>query len=129
MVAHAQAELPAECCGLLAGRVPAEGEPSDQVLVKIRYPLLNELQSATEYRSEPRSMFDAMRDMRNREIDILAVYHSHPSSRPVPSKKDLESNYSEGVINFILSLSGPSPELLGWWLSSKDYESAEWSLV
>lgn len=129
MVAHARAELPAECCGLLAGRLPAEGELRNVVKVEVRYPLRNELGSPIEYRSEPRSMFDAMRDWQRRDIEVIAVYHSHPSSPPLPSKKDLEWNYSEGVINFILCLAGPTPELRGWWLQEAAYEPAEWEVV
>jgi len=128
MVAHSQAELPAECCGLLAGRLPAEGEPRDPVKVEVRYPLRNELQSPTQFLSDGRSMLDAMRDMRQRDIEMLAVYHSHPASSPLPSKRDLERNYSEAVINFILSLAGPTPELRGWWLRDAEYEPAEWEV-
>ncbi len=128
MVARAQAELPAECCGLLAGRLPERGDSQATVRVEVRYSLRNELQSPTEYLSEPRSMFDAMRNMREHGIDVLAVYHSHPSSPPVPSKKDLDRNYSEGVINFILGLAGPTPELRGWWLRATGYEEAEWEV-
>ncbi|HEV8061942.1 MAG TPA: M67 family metallopeptidase [Gemmataceae bacterium] len=128
MVAHAQAELPAECCGLLAGRLPERGDLEAAVRVEVRYPLRNELRSPTEYLSEPRSMFEAMRDMRKREIDVIAVYHSHPSTPPIPSKKDLDRNYSEGVINFILGLAGPTPELRGWWLGATGYEEAGWGV-
>ena len=69
MIAHARSELPNECCGLLAGSYSLESSPQEQVHVTNRYPLVNELQSPTEYRSEPRSMFEAMRDM-TREIDV-----------------------------------------------------------
>ena len=62
-------------------------------------------------------------------MDVIAVYHSHPASPPWPSKRDLERNISEGVINFILSLAGPTPELRGWWLRATDYEPAEWEVV
>jgi proteasome lid subunit RPN8/RPN11 len=129
MIAHARAALPNECCGLLAGHSPTEGGPGRVVRALARYALENELQSPTEYRSEPRSMFEAMRDMRRQDIDVLAVYHSHPASAPVPSKKDLAQNYSEGVINLIVSLAGPVPEVRAWWLRATDYQPAEWELV
>ncbi len=130
MVAHAQAELPAECCGLLAGRLPETGEPQAMVIVEFRYPLRNKLQSPTEYESDPKNMVDATRDMRERGKDMIAVYHSHPISPPMPSKKDLERNfYGEALIHFILSLAGPTPELRGWWLRETDYEPAEWDMV
>ena len=67
MVAHAQSELPAECCGLLTGRLPSAVEHQAVVKVeKLQHPLRNGTwQSPTEYLSEPRSMFDAMRGGRN----------------------------------------------------------------
>ena len=51
MVAQAQAELPNECCGLLAGRIDAGVGRVEQ-----RYPLVNELTSPVEFQSEPRGM-------------------------------------------------------------------------
>lgn len=129
MLAHARAELPNECCGLLAGVLPSDECFELRVRAGTRYPLENELKSPTEYRSAPRSMFEAMRAMRRAGTDVLAVYHSHPTSPPVPSKKDLAQNYSEGVINFIVSLAGPMPEVRGWWLRATDFEPAEWDVV
>ena len=128
MLAHAQAELPAECCGLLAGRLPATNDPQSSVTAEVRYPLLNRLQSPSEYESDPDSMFSAKRDWEARGIEVVAVYHSHPTSAPTPSKKDLERNYSEQVINFIISLAGPIPETRGWWLRETDFEPAEWEV-
>ena len=129
MLGHAQAELPAECCGLMAGRPPATRNNPCTVEVEIRYPLSNSLQSPTEYESDPESMFAAKRDWEARGIEVVAVYHSHPSTAPKPSKKDLERNYSEQVINFIISFAGPVPEIRGWWLREADFEPAEWEVV
>jgi proteasome lid subunit RPN8/RPN11 len=124
MLAHALAELPAECCGLLAGRV--EGGVG---VVTDRYPLVNELASPTEYVSEPRSMFAAHKAMRAAGTGVLAVYHSHPSSAPVPSRRDLERNYSEAVVNLIVGLADGSPVVRGWWLTATSYREAEWEWV
>ncbi len=74
MLAQAAAELPNECCGLLAGRV-ADGVG----VVEARYPLVNAAASPREYLSDGRSMFAAVRDIDRRGLDILAVYHSHPT--------------------------------------------------
>jgi proteasome lid subunit RPN8/RPN11 len=120
MLAHAAAELPAECCGILAGRV------EDGVgLVSGHYPLVNELASPTEYVSDAESMFAAWRAWRAAGTDVLAVYHSHPGSAPVPSRRDLERNYSEAVVNLIIGLAGDEPEVRGWWLTATDYHEAE----
>jgi [CysO sulfur-carrier protein]-S-L-cysteine hydrolase len=129
MLAHAHAELPAECCGLMAGHPPDASNRPPTASVEVRYPLLNRLLSPTEYESDPKSMFAAKRDWEARGIDVVAVYHSHPSSAPIPSRKDLERNYSEQVINFIISFAGPVPEIRGWWLRETDYEPADWEVV
>src|SRR4051794_11260944 len=91
-VAQALSERPNECCGLLAGHM--DGDVARVVAV---CPLVNALASPVEYESEPRSMFAAYRDYTSKGLDVLAVYHSHPTSPPVPSKKDLARNYSEDV--------------------------------
>jgi proteasome lid subunit RPN8/RPN11 len=128
MVEHARAELPNECVGLLAGRL--EETPGGRVgRVERRYPLINAAASPTEYLSDPRSMFNAVKDMGRHEVDVLAVYHSHPTSEPVPSRKDLAANYSPEVVNFIISLMGKEPEVRGWWLTDREYREAGWDCV
>jgi [CysO sulfur-carrier protein]-S-L-cysteine hydrolase len=117
---QARAELPNECCGLLAGTV------EDEVgRVVERYALVNELASPVEFVSEDRSHFVADKDMRRKGLDVLAVYHSHPTTAPVPSRKDLARNYSVDVVNLIISLAGPEPVVRGWWLTETDYREAE----
>ncbi len=128
MLAHAQAELPNECVGLLAGEL-AEGDGGRLGRVVARYPLVNAAASPREYLSDPASMFAACKDMRRRGLDVLAVYHSHPTSAPVPSRTDLARNYSPEVVNFIISLMGMEPQIRGWWLTDADYREAEWDCV
>jgi proteasome lid subunit RPN8/RPN11 len=126
MLAQARSELPNECCGMLAGRLDAEGQIGR---VEKRYALVNAAASPREYLSDPVSMFAAYRDWRQHGLEVLAVYHSHPTSPPVPSRKDLEMNYSPEVINLIISLQADEPMMRGWWLSGEDSRAAEWELV
>jgi [CysO sulfur-carrier protein]-S-L-cysteine hydrolase len=129
IVAQARAELPAECCGLLAGRI-ATAHTAEGVRIERRYPLVNALSSPTEYLSDGRSILDAFRDMDARGLDLLAVYHSHPTSRPVPSKKDLaENGYGDDIVHFILSLAEEPPLLRGWRLGADAYEEASWEVT
>ena len=124
MVAQALREAPNECCGLFAGVV------RDGVAVAERiYPLVNEAASPVLYESDPRSMLDAYRDMTALGLDVVAVYHSHPTSAPVPSKTDLERNYSEEVVNFIVSLVHTPPLVRGWWLTVAGYREAAWEVA
>src|SRR3954467_10182815 len=87
-VAQALSERPNECCGLLAGSVAG-----DVGRVAACYPLVNALASPVEYEAESHCLIAAYRDLTGKGLDILAVYHSHPTSPPVPSKKDLARNF------------------------------------
>ncbi len=130
MLEQAIAEQPNECCGLLGGVVEIGSDATVPIgRVLRRYPLVNELKSAVEYRSESGSLFDAIRDMRNNQWDTLAVYHSHPASPPVPSKKDREMNWSTEVVNVIVSVQTTPPTVRAWWLTAVDHCEAEWEVI
>src|SRR5437763_12020115 len=88
MLAHARAELPNECVGFLAGTI-ADGVGS----VTQCLPLVNEMQSPTEFLTRGESLPAAKRAMREAGAEELAIYHSHPTSAPGPSKKDLERHW------------------------------------
>lgn len=107
--AHAQAELPEECCGILTGRFT-----NDVGTIVSSIALVNELHSPTAYRSEPRSLFTAMRTLREQSFDLVGIYHSHPKSPAKPSRRDRDEwTYAEAAC-VIVGLSGGSPELRAW---------------
>jgi proteasome lid subunit RPN8/RPN11 len=121
MIDQALAELPNECVGLLAGH--ADG------LVVERYELVNALADPRRFESEPRSMFEAEKLRRQNGLEFLAIYHSHPAGSPVPSRRDVDCNYSDDVMNLIISLERPEqPEVRAWWLTAGSYRDAEWEV-
>jgi proteasome lid subunit RPN8/RPN11 len=124
MLAQARAEYPNECCGFLAGRIDA-----DVGRVSQRYPLINEAASGREYEASGPSLFAAHRDMRQEGTDVLAIYHSHPTSAPVPSRTDLARNYWPGVVCVIVSLAQGDPEVRAWWLLEDTYQEADWAVI
>jgi proteasome lid subunit RPN8/RPN11 len=128
MCEQALVERPNECCGLLAGRRGlVEGKLVGQVYEL--YPLVNAAASPVEFLSEPISMKVAMQDIDRRRLEMLAIYHSHPTSEPVPSKTDLERNYSDEVANIIISLKDGPPRVRVWWLTEREFVEAEWECV
>lgn len=123
IIRQAQSELPNECCGLLAGRIEADEAGTVGRVVR-RYPLVNALASPRAFESEARGMFEAEKARRREGLEILAIYHSHPSSPPVPSATDLERSYGPDVVNLIVSLEGEEPITRGWWLEGNAYAEA-----
>jgi len=74
-------------------------------------------------------MLAAVRELRRTGLDVVAVYHSHPTSPAVPSRTDLANNYWGEVVNLIISLQNAQPEVRGWRMSATDYREAEWQAV
>lgn len=125
MIEHARNDLPTECCGLLAGRV-VDGVGT----ALARFSIGNDEASPREYFSNARDMLFAFRAMRESEHELLAIYHSHPTSEPVPSKRDIEQNtYGETAVHLIVSLATPQPELRAWWLTESGYREAVWKVM
>ena len=112
--------MPQECCGLLAGQAPCGR------VIK-RYPLIDGAASPVLYETEAKGLLLAFKDMRSLGLDLLAIYHSHPTSDPLPSATDLLRNsYGAEVVHLIVSLKGDTPGMRGWHLEEKGYREAAW---
>jgi proteasome lid subunit RPN8/RPN11 len=120
MVAHCLREAPLECCGLLGGTAST---------VSAFYPLRNASASETRYDADPGDLIDAVVDLRRREAEILAIYHSHPRWAAIPSRTDLGENHYGAVPRIIVSLLGPTPEVRVWRLDPDSYEELPWRIV
>jgi proteasome lid subunit RPN8/RPN11 len=122
VVAHARAEAPHECCGLLAGHIE-----NGIGFATVRFPITNALASPTEYETDARDLFAAFRALRAGGLELLAVYHSHPASEPVPSRRDVARNtYGETVVHLIVGLGSAEPTVRAWWITETGYREAEW---
>jgi len=119
MVAHCLREAPLECCGILGG-VAFE--------VSLFYPLGNLDASETRYNADPLDLIRVVVDLRAREAEILAIYHSHPRWRAVPSQADLALNYHGPVPRIIVSLLADPPEIRAWRLDAESFEEVAWRL-
>lgn len=80
MLSHCRSCLPYEACGILAGKNQVEEI----------YEIKNTELSPVSYFMEPTELLRAMKDIRAKDIEMLAIYHSHPTGRALPSQKDIE---------------------------------------
>lgn len=118
MVDHCLREAPRECCGLLGGVAPRASS---------FHPLRNVAGTPeTRYDADPRDLIRAVVDLRRRDSEILAIYHSHPRWEPVPSRDDLERNYYGAVPRIIVSLLVDPPEVRAWRLGPDDFREIPW---
>ncbi len=80
MIKHCLECIPYEACGILAGR-----ERATEI-----YKIKNIERSSTSYFMEPKEQLKAMKDIRAKGLQMLAIYHSHPFGIAYPSSKDLQ---------------------------------------
>ena len=82
MMEHSRRELPRECLGLLLG----SGCEARRVV-----PLRNvSRRPEVEYRADPRELLDVLRAADSTGLEVVAIYHSHPSGPAFPSATDRE---------------------------------------
>jgi len=88
-------KAPLEACGYLAGK--------DSTITKC-YPLTNIEQSSHRFKLDVKEQFTAVKDARQEGLNILAVYHSHPESKALPSSDDINLAFDPDLSHIIISL-------------------------
>lgn len=105
-ISHAREGYPHEVCGLMGGR--------DGVVTKI-FRMTNIDESSVSYTMEPAEQFMAFKDMRNEGLELLSIYHSHPTSPAYPSQTDIKLAFYPDAVYLIASLQkAGTPEIKGF---------------
>ena len=106
MLKAARQAAPLEACGLLGG---TDGHATEF------YELANADASGEHYKMVPEEQFAAVKDMRGKNVRMLAIWHSHPATPARMSDEDLRLAYTPDVVYVILSLADPDrPDLRGF---------------
>ncbi len=89
MVSHARKAYPNECCGAMIGSVE-DGRKT----VTVAMPLENAFEGAqaTRYELRPEDLLAADRAARERNMDLVGIYHSHPDCDAYFSQTDLKNS-------------------------------------
>lgn len=136
MVAHARELDPFECCGLLAGidgtisrqyritnTVAKDAQAVrvfDQANVKQLTHLPETTRAEVAYFMDPKEMLAAFKDMRHRQLDLTAIYHSHTRSPAYPSMTDVGLAYYPEAAYIIISLQDPTrPQIEAYWIRDR----------
>ncbi|MCY3833218.1 MAG: M67 family metallopeptidase [Chloroflexi bacterium] len=106
LVDDAARQAPAEACGLLAGT---------NNHIAAAHPLRNIAAAPeTQFRADPEEQLQALKAIDAAGRNWLGVYHSHPTSAPIPSPQDIDQCADGGLLQLIVSLEGAQPELKLW---------------
>jgi proteasome lid subunit RPN8/RPN11 len=117
IVAHARAEAPNECCGMISSR------NGDAVKV---YRATNAEASPFRFVIDAREQLEIHNEIEAAELDLGAIYHSHTRTDPEPSQTDI--NFSKawpGVLWIIVGLAGGEPEVRTWRIDDGKVSEAE----
>ena len=95
LIAHAIADLPNECCGMIAG--------ADGVATRVLRAANTEA-SPFMYVMDPREQMRIMDEIDDAGDELLAIYHSHTRSAAYPSRTDVELAFFPDPLYLIVSI-------------------------
>lgn len=127
IVAHALADAPNECCGMIGS---LDGE------AKHVYRARNVHASPLRYEIEAGEMYGLLREIEDSGLELGAIYHSHTRSAPYPSQTDINIAVPPelgqplwpGTIYLIVGVAGAQPELRGYRIDGAGVSEIELTL-
>ncbi len=112
VVLHARDAAPAECCGVLVGR---GGEVVDALRTR------NTADRPTRFVIDPADHFAAIRAAREKSLEVVGYYHSHPHSAAIPSETDIAEATYPDHLSLIVSLASEPPEVRLYWFDGRNF--------
>ena len=108
MQEHVAAQAPLEACGLLAGKLD-----SVETVLKMR----NADQSPVRFHLDAQEQYNAFMWMETNGLDLVGIFHSHPSGPETVSATDIaEAAYD--VVNIIWSRTKEIWNAHGFWIEN-----------
>ena len=124
LIAHARADAPNECCGMIASR---DGEA---VAV---HRARNLAASPLRYEVHPQDLHRILDAIDGDGLELGAIYHSHTRSDPVPSQTDLNlARWGDsgepkfpGTLYIIVGVKGEEDDVRAWEIGADGHEQRE----
>lgn len=111
IIAHAKRVYPEECCGIMMGL----GNLTRSVKEIYPVPNINTERAHDRYEIAPEDFFKADGSAREKGLEIIGFYHSHPSHPPIPSAFDKQNAWPE-YSYFIISIGEDRETTLKSWM-------------
>ena len=105
LVAHARADAPNECCGMIASR---DGEA---VAV---HRATNTAASPLRYVIDGKEQYQIQTAIEDAGLDLGAIYHSHTRSAPEPSETDINLAFYPEALYVIVGVKDDEPDVRAW---------------
>src|SRR5215210_795460 len=105
VIAHAKADAPNECCGMIATR---DGEA---VAV---HRARNAAASPLRYEIEGMEQYKLQTAIEDAGLELGAIYHSRTRSAPLPSQTDINLAFYPEALYLIVGLAGDEADVRAW---------------
>lgn len=125
MLDHLKSCLPEEACGLLGG-LPAGPEPGQPARCLAVLPIPNADRSPVRFRMDPAEQLRAFYWLEEHGLELVGIFHSHPTGPSHPSATDLAEFAYPGVLYLIWSPGAHGPD---WQLHAFRIDGGAYALV
>jgi len=105
IVAHARAEAPNECCGMIAAQ--------DGVAVAV-HRARNAAASPLRYEMDGMEQYKIQTAIEDGGFELGAIYHSHTRSDPEPSQTDINLAFYPDALYVIVGVKSDEPDVRAW---------------
>ena len=105
IVAHARAEAPNECCGMIAAQ--------DGTAVAV-HRARNTAASPLKYEMDGMEQYKIQTAIEDAGLELGAIYHSHTRSAPEPSQTDINLAFYPEALYVIVGVAGADPDIRAW---------------
>ena len=109
MLKYVKAQAPLEACGMLVGKMDEV-----ETVLKVR----NAEQSPVRFRMDPQEQYNAFMWIEANNLDLIGIFHSHPTGPETVSPTDIAEAAYE-VVNVIWSPTEDDWNARGFWIESK----------
>jgi proteasome lid subunit RPN8/RPN11 len=128
--AHAENTYPEECCGLLLGELKGEaktlievlptenswGDEAADAFQAIEGSAQGKHSKRNRFSIAPQVMLQTQKDARDRNLNIIGIYHSHTDHRAIPSEFDRAIAWPEYSYIIVSVQQGSARDLKSWSL-------------
>ncbi len=115
--AHGEKTYPHECGGMLIGHFDAEkGKQIVELL-----PMENAMEESQQHNRVlilPKDVLRAERFAREKKLDVVGYYHSHPDDKAVPSQFDLDHALPVWSYIIVSVLQGKAVDVRSWQMEN-----------
>lgn len=128
---HADRAYPQECCGVLLGKIEKSGkwleevrrvenrwtaEVAAQMAAMVPEASMQEHSKTDRYWIDPKDLLMLQREARERSLQVIGIYHSHPDHAAVPSECDRALAWMSYSYLIVSVRQGIAQDLLCWSL-------------